>query len=301
MITYNHERFIAEAIQSVLMQRTNFSWELVIGEDKSTDRTGEIVQDFARRYPDQIRVLPRTQNIGMVRNHKETFAACGGDYIANLDGDDFWTDNEKLQLQADLLDSHPDWVSCFGRAAILVGDDKTPSSEIPLPEYRKPIYTQYDFLQRSIAPACTVMYRNRLFPEFPEWTNGLMGLDWPLQVLNAARGPSGFIDRVLAVYRFHGAGAWSLLSKTRQCESIMELHHLFAKHVAPQHARELHEWAGTIAGNLAMDLVRDGQPRMSRKYFKLFIRDGAWRLPGMRRLVPQLFYHGYIKGIFAEK
>src|SRR6202022_1084614 len=106
MITYNHERFIAQAIESALAQRVEFDYEIVIGEDLSTDNTRAIVLDFARRYPDRILPILRDRNIGAMRNFAQTIAACRGQYLAFLEGDDYWTSPDKLQKQVDFLDAH---------------------------------------------------------------------------------------------------------------------------------------------------------------------------------------------------
>ena len=92
IVTYNHERFIGQAIDSVLMQTVNFPYEIVIGEDCSTDNTRRIVMDYRDRYPDKIRLLLHEQNVGQHANIMRTEAACRGRYMANLDGDDYWTD-----------------------------------------------------------------------------------------------------------------------------------------------------------------------------------------------------------------
>ena len=92
MITYNHERFIAQAIESVLMQQTDFAVELVIGEDCSTDKTRAIVCAYGERYPERIRLLLPERNQGMIPNFVATMNACQGQYIALLEGDDYWTD-----------------------------------------------------------------------------------------------------------------------------------------------------------------------------------------------------------------
>ena len=97
MITYNHEKFIAQTLESVLAQKVNFDYEIVIGEDCSTDRTREILMDFYRRYPKRIVPLLRDKNIGAMRNMEATLAACKGNYLALLEGDDYWTCPEKLQ------------------------------------------------------------------------------------------------------------------------------------------------------------------------------------------------------------
>lgn len=108
MITYNHEPYIRKAIDCVLMQKMNFPFELVIGEDCSTDGTREIVFDYAKRYPDIIQVITSEQNVGMKKNGRRTGQACRGKYIAYCEGDDYWHRDDKLQIQVDYLESHPE-------------------------------------------------------------------------------------------------------------------------------------------------------------------------------------------------
>jgi glycosyltransferase involved in cell wall biosynthesis len=108
-ITYNHGPYVAEAIESFLGQKTNFPFEIVIGEDCSTDGTREIVFDYARRYPDLIRVITSDCNVGASGNFLRTFEACRGKYIAICEGDDFWQHPGKLQMQTDFLEKNPEY------------------------------------------------------------------------------------------------------------------------------------------------------------------------------------------------
>jgi glycosyltransferase involved in cell wall biosynthesis len=108
MITYNHAPYIAQAIEGVLMQDTDFPFELVIGEDCSTDGTREIVLDYALRYSNIIRVVTSDSNVGMVKNNARTRNVCRGKYIAWCEGDDYWNNKKKLQKQIGYLETHPD-------------------------------------------------------------------------------------------------------------------------------------------------------------------------------------------------
>ena len=109
MITYNHEKYFAKAIESVLMQKTNFDYEIVIGEDCSTDSTREIVLDYKAKHDDKIKLLLQEKNIGMMLNFIDTLKTCTGKYIALLEGDDYWTDPYKLQKQVDFLEANPNY------------------------------------------------------------------------------------------------------------------------------------------------------------------------------------------------
>ncbi len=109
MVTYNHEPYIAQAIEGVLQQETSFPFELVIGEDCSTDGTREIVFDYQKKYPDTIRVITSDKNVGACKNGLRTEKACRGKYIAFCDGDDYWHHPRKLQKQIEFLETHPDY------------------------------------------------------------------------------------------------------------------------------------------------------------------------------------------------
>lgn len=109
MITYNHELYIAQAIEGVLMQKTDFPIELIIGEDCSTDKTREIVFDYQKKYPEIIRVITSEENVGARKNSLRSYEACRGKYIALCEGDDYWHHPLKLQKQVNFLESHPDY------------------------------------------------------------------------------------------------------------------------------------------------------------------------------------------------
>jgi glycosyltransferase involved in cell wall biosynthesis len=114
MITYNHEPYIARAIEGVIGQRTSFPFELVIGEDCSTDATRAIVLDYQEKYPGIIRVVVSEDNVGWLKNSLRTTRACSGKYMAYCEGDDYWHNPDKLQLQVDFLEAHPDYGMVHG-------------------------------------------------------------------------------------------------------------------------------------------------------------------------------------------
>ena len=115
MTTYNHEQYIVQAIESVLSQRVNFAVEVVIGEDCSTDNTLAICREYEAKYPECIRIVTSENNIGMHANYRRTIEACRGKYIAMLDGDDYFTDPDKLQMQIDALKG-TDAAMCYTRS-----------------------------------------------------------------------------------------------------------------------------------------------------------------------------------------
>ena len=109
--TYNQERYIGKAIDSVLAQKTDFPFEVYISEDCGTDGTCAILQDYAAHFPDIIRLNLREQNAGISRNWYEGLCAAKGQYVCTLEGDDWWRDDHKLQKQVDFLRAHPDYLA----------------------------------------------------------------------------------------------------------------------------------------------------------------------------------------------
>lgn len=105
MVTYNQEEFIANAIESVLKQKTTFPFRLVIGEDCSTDNTREICLNYAKNHPEKIKLISQKSNQGLLKNYQSVFKECNAKYLAILEGDDYWIDDYKLQKQIDLLES----------------------------------------------------------------------------------------------------------------------------------------------------------------------------------------------------
>ena len=110
MITYNHEKYIAEALDSILMQKTDFDFDIVIGEDCSTDATRRIVLEYSRKYPDKIKLLLHNVNVGFISNMMYVLEACTGKYVAMCEGDDYWTDPFKLQKQVDFLEANKEYM-----------------------------------------------------------------------------------------------------------------------------------------------------------------------------------------------
>jgi glycosyltransferase involved in cell wall biosynthesis len=229
MITYNHERFIAQAIESVTEQQADFDFELVIGEDCSTDRTREICRYYQQKRPRQIRLLEREHNLGMLRNFTRSLSECNGEYIALLEGDDYWTDVHKLQRQACFLDEHSDHAACFGRTQAVREGATQPAFEIPAPRHRKPTLDIEDLLRSNRIATCSVMFRRACLSEFPEWYYTLLMGDWPLHIMNAARGKIGYLDEDVAVYRLHSAGSYSTRDLRTKLQGDIDFYTLIDK------------------------------------------------------------------------
>lgn len=249
MCAYNHEKFIAQAIDSVLMQRTDFKYDLVIGEDCSTDSTRAIVHAYGEGNPEQVRPLLHARNLGRQggNNFVAVLNACRGQYIAMLDGDDYWTDPGKLQKQVKFLDSHPECAICFHDVEIL-GEDPSEALRDYYESNRKKFSTLEDLLiNGDFIPTCSVVFRRNLFGNFPDWYSSVTSGDYVLHVLNAQYGDIGYLDEVMAVYRIHGGGSMSRRSSIEKCWTMIEsreaiLPHLGARYTNVINQRLIADW-----------------------------------------------------------
>jgi len=208
---YNHENYIAQAIDTILMQEVDFDYEILIGEDSSSDKTRDIVNDFKKRYPDKIRLILNDSNIGHYQNFIQTLRASQGEYIALLDGDDYWTSPNKLQKQVDFLDSHPECSMCFHNAGVIFeGLNDKPRRYCPI--NLKQTLCLEDILSSSIILPLTAMFRSSfvdLIAELPEELRAIQMKDWVRFVLLAQYGKIGYINEMMGVYRVHKGAFWS--------------------------------------------------------------------------------------------
>ena len=204
MITYNHERYIKQAIEGVLMQRCTFSYELVIGEDNSTDSTRELCEIKFREHPDAIRLLPSGDNLGMMPNFIRSLKACQGKYIALCEGDDYWTDPYKLQKQVDFMEQNSSFSFCFHDSEILIENKEVKFSE-PFTSYPSNPVIFRDVVTGNFIPTASVVLRNNIDP-FPEWFRFVSSGNRALFGLLALQGNGYFMAEKMAVYRKHLAG-----------------------------------------------------------------------------------------------
>jgi glycosyltransferase involved in cell wall biosynthesis len=265
MITYNHERFVTQAIESVLMQRTEFLFELLIGEDASHDGTRAIVERYARTHPDRIRVITSERNVGMNRNLARTIEACRGDYIALLDGDDYWTSSDKLRLQVEFLDRKPSFAICFHNVHVVEEPGEAGARPFNGPD-QKPVASLEDLFRSNFMATSSVMFRRGLFGTFPEWFFELEFGDWPLHVLNAQHGAIGYLRPVMSAYRLHSGGAWSGRPATRMLQARLKLFEHLRGHLGHAHHPALRRAASDCSYRIARNHEHQGDLALARRW-----------------------------------
>lgn len=209
IITFNHAEYIAKALDSVLTQRASFDYEIVVGDDCSSDGTREIIEEFHRAWPGKIRPLLRQKNVGMMRNFAETMEQCTGEYIAILEGDDYWTIPIKLQSQADYLDNHPECALCHHRVEHIESPTGKTIREFPPLRYRTVQANGRDLAMYNYIQTCSVMFRRKWLPQLDAQFLELKLGDWPIFALLSQHGTIGYLDQTMAHYRVHGTNTWN--------------------------------------------------------------------------------------------
>ena len=234
MITYNHERYIRNAVDSVLMQQVDFDYELVIGEDCSTDATRQILLDYERKHPDKFRLLLREKNVGAQRNAFSALESCRGQYIALLEGDDYWTHPEKLKRQVAFLDAHPDYAICFHNVIGRFEGGGKPDFHYVRADQQETMTLQ-DLLEENVIPTCSSVFRGGRVTPFPAWIYDLKMGDYPLHILNAQHGKIAYMNETMAVYRIHGGGIWTGLDWITRQEANIALFEQLARNLEPKY------------------------------------------------------------------
>mgnify|MGYP002627242301 CR=1 FL=1 len=162
VVTYNQEKFIRQCLDSILMQTVNFDYEVIIGEDCSTDKTPDICDEYAARHSN-IHVFHHLKNLGLVKNWEFVLNHCQGQYIAMIEGDDYWIDENKLQMQTDFLERNPEYTMCFHSAKILNELESVTNTDI----YKKLENRDYSpselFQSWTVPTAAIVMKKECLF------------------------------------------------------------------------------------------------------------------------------------------
>jgi len=235
-ITYNQEEFICETIDSFLMQKTNFPIEIIIHDDASTDKTAEIIKKYEKIYPDIIKPIFQTENQhskGKKIFSNFVFLQAKGKYIALCEGDDYWTDPNKLQKQVDFLENNPDFSICFHKVSTL--KDNKFEDEIHKNYYKeilkdREMFFIEDLLNDNFIATCSVVFQKK-FNNFPEWYEYLTFGDWSLHILNAQFGKIKYIDEIMAVYRIHEKGLWTSKSVSFREESILKFYKIINKYL----------------------------------------------------------------------
>jgi len=224
-ITYNHVNFLANAVESFMMQHANFEFEVVIGDDCSTDGTADLAKSFVEKYPEKVKFTTTQKNQGSHYNLINTLKYCTGKYIALCEGDDYWTDSHKLQKQVDFLEQNPDYIICCHYTRVIDENNNT------LYVHPKPVplvHTYHDLLagKQEETKTATVIYRNvpgvhQLFHR--SWFFSCYAGDkiFKLFATHQTGHKIYVMPEVMSCYRNHVGGIWSMINTQVRMERMI--------------------------------------------------------------------------------
>lgn len=209
--TYNHEKYIEDALKGFVMQKTNFPFCAIVIDDFSTDRTAEIIKKYEKQYPNIIKGFYLPENFYSKKKKKIPLIKPWLDrakYIALCEGDDYWIDENKLQKQVDWLDFHPDYTMCCSDAKII-----SPNGELDWHRYEKDsdITTERMIIGGGFyVQTATLLYREEITNFMNvDFINQCNTGDYPLQIMCCIKGKVRYLCEKTSVYRYKNPGSWS--------------------------------------------------------------------------------------------
>lgn len=208
IITYNHEKFIKECFDGILMQICDFKVEVIVANDCSPDNTNEVINEILNESRDNsfIKYLNREKNLGAMQNFIDAYKNCSGKYIAFCEGDDYWTDENKLQKQVDFLERNTDFN--------LVGHYVKSSKGDDLGKFSKDIFEFKDIYQKNLRiPTASIVSKNNF--EIPNWFSNVYGGDRAIIFLNAQKGKLKILPFFGSFYRLHLDSLEHILKKDK--------------------------------------------------------------------------------------
>lgn len=216
-LTYNHEAYVRQTLEGFVNQRTNFQFEVLIHDDASTDGTARIIREYEARYPELIRPILQTENQyskGLTNvSGTWNFPRARGKYIAMCEGDDYWTDETKLQRQVDYIEAHDGCALTFHSAKIAL-EGRAFTERTMRPAKKSRIFSPEEIIDKTSGfPTASLMFRTEMVQNLPEFYVKAPIADIPLQLLSAARGYGYYMDRPMCVYRLGGSSSWTEMMK----------------------------------------------------------------------------------------
>lgn len=281
VFAYNHEKYIAKALDSILFQQVKFEFEVIVAEDYSTDSTLQIVENYQARYPTRIRVVQSGKREKLFINGQQTaiynylsaLNSCKGKYIAFLDGDDYWLSPDKLQKQVNYLESNKDCSLVFHNVYTQQSEEQSKLSRTYLHDsFPDNLDLRSLLIQRNYIPTSSVVLRNNIPSIFPKIFYTCIFGDWPLYIYSLNFGSPAYMKEVMSVYRV-GSGVWTKKKKIDQLIPILDFYaqvgEIIPKDIRPLLPRTLAKFHRTIAWEYLKE----------RRFvlFATYFLKGAWK------------------------
>jgi glycosyltransferase involved in cell wall biosynthesis len=264
-ITYNHENYIADAIESFLMQKTDFSYEILIHDDASTDRTPEIIKQYESKYPDLIKPIYQTENQYSkgVKTMSFNMDRAKGKYIAICEGDDYWTDPYKLQKQVDYMEKNPECSMCVHAAYRVTSDKKKLKSHVR-PNRGNKVFTVEEVIEGSgeLFATNSILYPAVFSTNRPDFYEKAPVGDYPLAIYLALQGTVYYIDEFMSAYRVGLKGSWtsrflsSIERRVAHWDKIVDMLNVINRYSEYKYDITIKKYIQNIKFNLMLDQGR---------------------------------------------
>ncbi len=212
-LAYNHEKYIRQTLEGFVNQKTNFKYEVFVHDDASTDNTSGIIKEYARKFPDIIIPILQKENQyskGISISKTIIFPKMHGKYVAVCEGDDYWIDNEKLQIQVDFLEKNPNYVACVHNSNIYnCITNKTKKMYKVKQDYDIDFYDVIEEGSGSYQTS-SLLYRKEAMEKRPTFFEDIAPIgDWPTAINLSLKGKIRFINKTMSVYRIFSTGSWT--------------------------------------------------------------------------------------------
>ncbi len=240
-MVYNHEPYLRQCLDGFVMQKTNFEYEVLIHDDASTDNSQEIIREYEKKYPDIIKPIYQTENQGSQKispTQVHLLPRAKGKYIAFCEGDDYWCDENKLQMQFDYMEDHPNASLCANKVRLFDSHTEETLSHIPLhrleDSIKMPYYLNQVLVYGSTFHWCSMFFKTQDYKEYaenrPDFSKNLNFGDIPIFLYLLTKGEGHCIDKVMSCYRRNYVGSWtsSHLGK-RTKHHLIALYNLYTK------------------------------------------------------------------------
>ena len=248
---YNHEDYIRDALEGFVSQKTNFDYEVIVHDDASTDRTAEIIAEYASRYPDIIKPIFQKEN--QYSQHVNLYVqillpSAKGQYIAMCEGDDYWIDENKLQLQIDFLDQHPEYSACVHNSYEL--DMQTRQKTVMYGDTDCNIQTVQVLKDGNSAyyQTASLVFRKDAMADLPAFLQDTF-LDYKLAIYLTLKGSVRYLGKIMSVYRFGAANSFTMRNRKDQ-----HAHACHCRYVSGK-LKEINEYTNFEYNDLIMELI----------------------------------------------
>lgn len=224
LVSYNHEKHINQALDSLFRQNFEGPIELVIADDSSTDSTLSIIKSHEGKDSRfKFKYLDYSKNLGITKNYERGFAACTNEYVAVLEGDDYWTSPHKLRRQSDFLSDHWECDLCSTNYFVYEEDRAQFTPRVPVAAGHRSITARELIADNIVGNFSTCMYRRTALARLPGAMFDIKSYDWITNIILARTSVIGFIQEPMSVYRLHASGVWTKTPHIDKLKAQLEL------------------------------------------------------------------------------